>query len=152
MIRRLATPVVSAVALLFASSLPAAAQTPPAPAASPVSVKTAAGVLNGTADAAGIMSFKGVPFAQPPVGPLRWQPAQPAAPFTTPFDATKFGPACLQKTKLTPRELAASGAPPAAVSEDCLTLNIWAPAKATRPLPVMVWLHGGGHTAGIRPM
>jgi len=148
MIRRLATPVVSAVALMFASSLPAAAQTPPAPAASPVSVKTAAGVLNGTADAAGIMSFKGVPFAQPPVGPLRWQPAQPAAPFTIPFDATKFGPACLQRTKLTPRELAASGAPPAAVSEDCLTLNIWAPAKATRPLPVMVWLHGGGHTAG----
>ena len=148
MFRRLATPVVSAAALLFACALPAiAAETPP-PAANPVAVKTTFGVLNGTADAAGIMSFKGVPFAQPPVGALRWQPATPPKPSTTPIDASKFGPACLQRTKLTPRELAASGAPPAAVSEDCLTLNIWAPAKAAKPLPVLVWLHGGGHTAG----
>jgi para-nitrobenzyl esterase len=146
MFRRLATPVVSATALLAAGALPAAAQTAPAP--SPVSVKTIAGVLNGTADAAGIMSFKGIPYAQPPVGELRWKPAVAAKPSATPIDATKFGPACLQKTKLSARELAASGAPPAAVSEDCLTLNIWAPAKSDKPLPVMVWLHGGGHTAG----
>ncbi len=145
MLRRLATPVVSAVALLFTAVLPAAAD---APVANPVAIKTPAGVLNGTADANGIVSFKGVPFAQPPVGPLRWKPAVSVKPSATPIDATKFGPACLQRTKLTPQELAASGAPPAAVSEDCLTLNIWAPAKATKPLPVLVWLHGGGHTAG----
>ena len=132
MFRRLATPVVSAAALLFACALPAPAAETPAPAANPVAVKTTFGVLNGTADAAGIMSFKGVPFALPPVGPLRWLPATPPRPSTTPIDASKFGPACLQRTKLTPRELAASGAPPAAVSEDCLTLNIWAPAKGTK--------------------
>ena len=113
------------------------------------SIRIADGVLNGATDAGGIMSFKGVPFAEPPVGDARWTPAKPVRPWTGAKDATKAGPACLQRTKMTPQELASVGAVPAATSEDCLTLNVWAPAKADKPLPVMVWIHGGGHTAGF---
>ena len=112
------------------------------------SIRIADGVLNGVTDAGGIMSFKGVPFAEPPVGDARWTPAKPVRPWTGAKDATKFGPACLQRTKLTPQEMAAVGAVPPATSEDCLTLNVFAPAKADKPLPVMVWIHGGGPTAG----
>ena len=112
------------------------------------SIRIADGVLNGVTDAGGIMSFKGVPFAEPPVGDARWTPAKPVRPWTGAKDATKFGPACLQRTKLTPQEMASVGAVPPATSEDCLTLNVFAPAKADKPLPVMVWIHGGGHTAG----
>jgi len=111
-------------------------------------IRIADGVLNGVTDAGGIMSFKGVPFAEPPVGEARWTPAKPVRPWTGAKDATRAGPACLQRTKLTPQEMASVGAVPPATSEDCLTLNVWAPAKADKPLPVMVWIHGGGHTAG----
>jgi len=113
-----------------------------------VSVKPPAGPVKGIVEAGQIEVFKGIPYAQPPIGPLRWEPAKPMAPWTQERDATAFGPACLQRTKLTPSEQAAAGAAPAKVAEDCLTLNIWTPARAEKPLPVMVWLHGGGHTAG----
>ncbi|HEY2661503.1 MAG TPA: carboxylesterase/lipase family protein [Caulobacteraceae bacterium] len=119
----------------------------PALAAAPVA-QTEAGAVSGAVED-GVNVFKGVPFAQPPVGPLRWRPAQAAKPWTGVLQATRFGPACLQKTKLTAAEKEAEGAAPEQVSEDCLTLNVWAPAaKADHPLPVMVWLHGGGHVAG----
>ncbi len=132
-----------------ANAQPAAAA-PAASAAAPtyVSVKTGLGPVRGVVDSGGVMSFKGIPFAAPPVGPLRWEPAVPATDWTGERDATAFGPGCLQRTKLSARETASSGAAPASVSEDCLTLNVWAPVKATKPLPVMVWIHGGGHTAG----
>ena len=91
----------------------------------------------------GVQSFKGIPFAAPPVGPLRWRAPQPAAPWSGVRAATTFGNACLQPP---PRpgepEL---GAP---ISEDCLYLNIWRPKNARGPLPVMVWIYGGALTRG----
>ncbi len=119
----------------------------PCQAAGPV-VKIDAGAVSGVTED-GVDVFKGVPYAQPPVGPLRWRAALAPRPWAGTRDATRFGPACLQKTKLTPAEQDAEGAAPKEVSEDCLTLNVWTPAaKTDHPLPVMVWLHGGGHVAG----
>jgi para-nitrobenzyl esterase len=100
---------------------------------------TASGDLAG--DGTDIHVFKGVPYAAPPVGPLRWRPPEPVAPWTGVRDATKFGADCMQKP------LAHSRAP--GVSEDCLTLNIWAPAQAPQGgLAVMVWVYGGGFVEG----
>ncbi len=131
---------------VFAAVLACAAGVNAEPAG--VSVKTSLGPVKGAVDAGGVMSFKGIPFAQPPVGPLRWTPAAPAKAWTGERDATAFGPGCLQRTKLSTRETASSGAAPEKTSEDCLTLNVWTPAHGIKPLPVMVWIHGGGHTAG----
>jgi carboxylesterase type B len=88
-----------------------------------------------------VRSFKGIPFAAPPVGDLRWRPPQPVAPWTGVRQATSFGPDCPQ---------APSGASRGAgQSEDCLHLSVWTPARrADERLPVMVWMHGGGFTAG----
>ena len=85
--------------------------------------------------------FEGVPYAAPPVGPLRWRPPEPVVPWTGVRGATQFGADCMQKP------LADSRAP--GVSEDCLTLNIWVPAQiAHELLPVMVWVYGGGFVNG----
>jgi para-nitrobenzyl esterase len=86
----------------------------------------------------GVAEFLGIPYAAPPVGKLRWRaPAAPAA-WTGTRDASAFGPACEQQLTTYP------------VSEDCLTLNIFAPASATgtSDLPVMVWIHGGAFVTG----
>ncbi|WP_158817823.1 carboxylesterase/lipase family protein [Methylocapsa sp. S129] len=110
----------------------------PAQAQSPI-VHTASGDLAGSGG--DIRAFKGVPYAAPPIGPLRWRPPEPIAPWTGVRDATRFGADCMQKP------LADSRAP--GVSEDCLTLNIWAPAQAPQQrLPVMVWVYGGGFVEG----
>jgi para-nitrobenzyl esterase len=98
----------------------------------------------------GVASFKGIPFAAPPVGDLRWRPPQPAARWTGVRQAAEFGADCMQG-RFGPPPAAAPGAPPARVpSEDCLFLNVWHPASATpgAKLPVMVWIHGGGFTGG----
>ena len=79
-----------------------AAQAADAPTGA-TSIRIADGVLNGVTDAGGIMSFKGVPFAEPPVGDARWTPAKQVRPWTGARDATKAGPACLQRTKMTPQ-------------------------------------------------
>jgi len=85
-----------------------------------------------------VAEFRGIPYAAPPVGGLRWRP--PAAPiaWTGTRDASQYGPACEQQLAFYP------------LSEDCLTLNIFAPASATASsnLPVMVWIHGGGFMSG----
>lgn len=113
----------------------------PSPAvAVPVQVENGQmeGMQSGT-----IRIFKAIPYAAPPVGPLRWRPPQPAQKWRGVRRMTANSPACPQPGRYPP------DAPMEATSEDCLTLNIWAPAGA-KPgqLPVMVWIHGGGLTNG----
>ena len=88
--------------------------------------------------------FRGMPYAQPPVGDLRWKAPVAAAAWTGARDATQFGPACYQPPSR-PNSLYADPLP--AMSEDCLSLNVWAPADAKK-MPVMVWIHGGSLTGG----
>ncbi|HEU0311328.1 MAG TPA: carboxylesterase/lipase family protein [Sphingomicrobium sp.] len=87
--------------------------------------------------------FKGIPYAAPPVGPLRWRPPQPVSAWRGVRKATSYSPACPQLESYPP------DAPREPTSEDCLTLNVWAPAaNSAAKLPVMVWIHGGGLTNG----
>jgi carboxylesterase type B len=116
--------------------------------AAPVVVHVESGELQGVV-ADGVESFKGIPFAAPPVGDLRWRPPQRPAPWTGVRQATEFGADCMQG-RFGPPPSAATGAATAPVpSEDCLFLNVWRPAATTaRNLPVMVWIYGGGFVGG----
>ncbi len=88
----------------------------------------------------GARHFFGIPFAQPPVGERRWQPPEPADRWSGVRDASTMGPACPQNAGITS---------PYSENEDCLHLNVWTPEPApSHPLPVMVWIHGGGNTGG----
>ena len=129
-------------------------------------VRVEGGELQGVV-ADGVLTFKGIPFAAPPVGELRWRPPQPAAKWKGVRQAAEFGADCMQG-RFGPPPGARAGAPPAqgttpapapqppaaapavrAPSEDCLYLNVWRPADpAARNLPVMVWIYGGGFTGG----
>jgi para-nitrobenzyl esterase len=91
-----------------------------------------------------VAAFKGIPFAAPPVGDLRWRAPQPAAAWSGVRDATTYGHDCMQKPF--PSDAAPLGTEPA---EDCLVLNVWRPAKpSSAKLPVMVWIYGGGFVNG----
>jgi para-nitrobenzyl esterase len=91
-----------------------------------------------------VVSFKGIPFAAPPVGPLRWRPPQPAASWSGLRQAGSYGPDCMQVPF--PSDAAPLGVKPA---EDCLYLNVWLPAKLPQgKLPVFVWIYGGGFVNG----
>ena len=106
-------------------------------------VRTQSGVVAGASDQ-GVLSFKGIPFAQPPVGKLRWRAPLPARPWQGVRRATQYGHDCMQLPF--PADDAPIRTKP---SEDCLFLNVWRPAgKAAAPLPVMVWIYGGGFTIG----
>ncbi|QJU60741.1 carboxylesterase family protein [Sphingomonas sp. AP4-R1] len=89
----------------------------------------------------GVTAFKGIPFAAPPVGPLRWRAPQPAAAWSGVRDATDYGHDCVQNYS----GFQQRGSEPA---EDCLTLNVWRPMGAAGKLPVMVWIYGGGFVNG----
>ena len=130
--------------ILIAFSVNAKASAGNAGQGSGPEVKTKSGIVRGMTEGE-VSSFKGIPFAAPPVGEFRWRPPQPVKPWDGVRDAKEFGPTCAA---------AGWGAAPGTIqkgsSEDCLYLNVWAPAdaKAGAKLPVMVWIHGGGFTGG----
>ncbi len=104
-----------------------------------------------------VAAFLGVPFAEPPVGELRWAPPQPLANKREHRDATEFAPACMQTMRILDwyRYMAetfggsAAYYPDLEVSEDCLYLSVWTPLpEAGASLPVMVWVHGGSNNSG----
>jgi para-nitrobenzyl esterase len=106
-------------------------------------VKVDTGRLKGSTQN-GVVSFKGIPFAAPPVGDLRWRAPQPAAPWKGIRPAIAFGADCMQRPF--PADAAPLGVAPA---EDCLYMNVWVPAvKPAKRLPVMVWFCGGGFVNG----
>lgn len=115
----------------------------PAFAASGPVVDAPAGQVQGQSEG-GLNVFKGIPYAAAPVGPARWKPPTPAAHWSGVRDASRFGPACFQPN---PRSISIYTDTPPATSEDCLSLNVWAP-KAAHNAPVMVWIHGGSLTSG----
>ena len=109
-------------------------------------VMTESGMISGVS-ASGLSVYKGVPFAAPPVGDLRWRAPIPAAPWIGTRKADAFAPACMQVGVSMPGET------PPVVSEDCLYLNLWTPAKtAHEHLPVIVWIYGGGYINGSASM
>lgn len=115
------------------------------------------GKVVGVDDAAGsgTYSWKGVPFAKPPTGALRWKSPVEPAPWAQPLAATRFGNACIQNGRIygpgpnnTYDDAIATTLGTPVGSEDCLTLNIWRPANADNNLPVLLFIHGGGHISG----
>jgi para-nitrobenzyl esterase len=107
-------------------------------------ITTQSGRLAGTATPDGeIQIFKGIPYAAPPVGPLRFRPPQPVVPWSGIRPATQFGPRSIQPTR-SERSIGYFG--PEAESEDCLYLNVWTAGPGRRP--VMVWFHGGAFYLG----
>jgi para-nitrobenzyl esterase len=119
-----------------------AAQTASVAPSGPV-VVVSGGQVEGLALAAGGAAFKGIPFAAAPVGNLRWHAPEAVRPWTGTRQAKDYGAACAQADSGWNKQSAARS------SEDCLFLNVWAPAWPARGrLPVMVWIHGGGNSGG----
>jgi para-nitrobenzyl esterase len=128
-------------ALSFVATLLVASALSAAPADDVVKIDS--GSVKGVDDGA-VIAFKGIPFAAPPVGDLRWRPPQPVHPWTGVRSAAEYGSDCMQLPF--PGDAAPLGTPPA---EDCLVMNVWAPSHASGgKLPVMVWIYGGGFVNG----
>ncbi len=117
----------------------------PAMAANSATVSTKSGEVSGIEER-GVIAFKGIPFAAPPVGALRWREPQPAARWDGLLRADRYGPACIQAPYT---ESDVSLGDPGPLSEDCLTLNVWTPkVEPGAKLPVMVWIYGGAFVIG----
>ncbi len=135
--KRVLTIIVSVLFLGFVFCLPAGAED-----FCSQSVVTVQGMVKGQAEKdLPVCSYKGIPYAAPPVGEFRFKPPQPPAHRTGTLEALQFGPSCPQV------EILGSGGRSQSFSEDCLTLNIWRPQKSGT-FPVMVWIHGGGYIVG----
>lgn len=126
-------------------------------AADPTLRQTTLGAIRGLDYAAqsGTWAWLGVPYAQPPVGALRWQPTAAVQPWSGTRDATRFGPACAQGGRFFSPSPAGGydlsvrdGFGKPVGSEDCLTLNVWRPASAATNLPVVLFIHGGSNISG----
>ena len=125
-----------AVLLLFvALVLPGCGGTDPV-------VETSYGKVEGVVGQRGVLAYKGIPYAKPPVGELRFKPPQPSEPWDGTLKALHFGPSAPQTTD----DLSSSAE--RKQSEDCLYLNVWTPGENGKRRPVMVWIHGGGFTNG----
>ena len=122
--------------LLAVIPVTASAQTPSCAANEPDVACTQQGAVRGGVEG-DMLAFKGIPYARPPVGPLRWKPTVAAEPWSDVRDGSRFGAICPQ---ISGQEVKGD--------EDCLTINVWRPRViTTQPLPVMVWLTGGGNHA-----
>ena len=111
---------------------------------SPPRVTIDTGTLEGL-DTAGVVVFRGIPYAAPPVGQLRWKPPTPAKSWSGVRDASKLGHNCEQKQPYADIDPFSAG-----LSEDCLNLNVWTKSvDASAKRPVLVWIHGGGFFAGF---
>jgi len=130
--------------LLVLAGLPAAvALADPAPGLPPLQVRTANGIVEGV-DESGIRLFRGVPYAAPPIGELRWKEPQPVTNWTGVRQADRFSPRAMQEPLFSDMVFRSDG-----ISEDCLYLNIWTPARSEADrLPVLVYFYGGGLMAG----
>src|SRR5688572_3257881 len=108
-------------------------------------VRTANGVVEGRGvQRSGVRIFRGIPFAQPPTGDLRWREPQPVQNWKFVRGAVDFGPRCMQAPIFDDMRFRSNG-----MSEDCLYLNVWTPAKSNRErLPVLVYFYGGGFVSG----
>lgn len=107
-----------------------------------IMVKTDKGFIVGV-EQNNVRIFRGIPYAKPPVGGLRWRKPQEHHNWVEPRDASKFGPVCLQ-----PKRKGRAGRGVDVQSEDCLTINVWAPQTIDKLAPVMVWIHGGAFRMG----
>ncbi|HKC15914.1 MAG TPA: carboxylesterase family protein [Steroidobacteraceae bacterium] len=130
--------------LLVLAGFPAAvALADPAPGLPPLQVRTANGIVEGV-DESGIRLFRGVPYAAPPLGELRWKEPQPVRNWTGVRKADRFSPRAMQEPLFSDMVFRSDG-----ISEDCLYLNIWTPARSDADrLPVLVYFYGGGLMAG----